>query len=873
MLNPEKTTQSILKKFDTLGEFEKRKIVFWYDKDGTADEEGLVQIGEALGEKGIKLHVLDNNFFATKKMLEKDDTESSYLIYSGEAEREPDQNWLLDIQLYSGRFENSRISDIKSEFGIEGYDLDRFLEKHQQFFASKKRVVPLKRMFQSDWRDEEFTLGFLGVLSSSATTDLKEIIRKILINSLEENSNSIWEDVVRFELVEEFWDLVNRYFGYQSEEPTLRKLFLSFVITHISRNTDIDLKKYKAYSNSLSNECEIFIRGWMDNSRDLGVFDEYCKLILEDNSGQLRKYLNTEIKKYDVNDYIEAESLALFDKHIIHRIVDELDNDKEDYDSYLEWISSRKTKHWYPDFENIYNALEYAVKLHQFAKEFNEENLGDQDLNRFFRNYTERYYLMDYYYRKFYYYHDKDREKEDLKTTREEVEKLYNNRLLDKLLTRWSEFIGQEMNGRWNIELIDRQDEFYKLYIKNIISRNEKDKIAVIISDAMRYEVAAELQDVLNKDTRGTVELKYMTGSLPSYTKLGMASLLPHEKLEYRNQSVFADGVSTEGIENRGKILEKMTPESITINYEELMALKQSEVREKFKGIRLFYIYHDKIDAIGDHSASEIGVFDAAEDTIEDVKRIIEKLTNAQVINNLIVTADHGFIYQRDALESCDKVETSGFDKEKIVASSKRFILSEEDVELMNVHKFSMNYVIKSEAQKEMFAYVPQSDLRFKMQGANKNFVHGGAAPQEMVVPVLKYSYQKTADLERKGIKHGKVGLAVINPSRKITSSPFSINILQTEKVTEKLLPRRFKVALWNMDGDEYKVSDEKLVIAEGTSDEAANRQYKVTLTLTGEVENKVYYIRLIDEDPTEINKDIIDPMPFEVDLLIVDDF
>ena len=180
MLNPEKTTLSILKKFETLGEFEKRKIVFWYDKDPTADEEGLAYIRDALAEKEIKLHVLDNNFFATKKMLEMDDTESSYLIYSGEAEREPDQNWLLDIQLYSGRFENSRISDIKSEFGIEGYDLDRFLEKHHQFFASKKRVVPLKRMFQSDWRAEEFTLGFLGVLSSSATTDLKEIILSLI---------------------------------------------------------------------------------------------------------------------------------------------------------------------------------------------------------------------------------------------------------------------------------------------------------------------------------------------------------------------------------------------------------------------------------------------------------------------------------------------------------------------------------------------------------------------------------------------------------------------------------------------------------------------------------------------------------------------
>lgn len=870
MLNPEKTTQSILKKFDTLGEFEKRKIVFWYDKDGTADEEGLAQIGEALGEKGIKLHVLDNNFFATKKMLEKDDTESCYLIYSNEAERAPEMNWLLDIQLYSGRFENSRISDIKSEFGVEGYDLDGFLEQHQQFFANKKRVEPLKRIYQSDWRKEEFVLGFLGVLSSSSTTDLKEIIRKILINSLDENSNTIWEEIVRFELVEEFWDMVNRYFGYHSEEPTLKKLFLSFLITHISRNTNINLKKYKAYSNSLSNECEIFIRGWMDNSKDSGIFDEYCGILLESDD-KLKKYLNTEVQKYDVIDYIEAESLALFDKHIIHKIVDELDNDKEDFDSYLEWIGSRKTKHWYPEFENIYNALEYAVKLHQFAKEFNEENLSDQNLNRFFRNYTERYYLMDYFYRKFYYYHDKDREKEDLKSTREGIEKLYNNRLLDKLLTRWSELISTEMNGRWNIELIDRQDEFYKLYIKNIINRNDKDKIAVIISDAMRYEVAAELQDVLNKDTRGTLELTYMTSSLPSYTKLGMASLLPHEKLEYRNLSIFADGISTEGTENRGKILEKMTPDSIALSYEDLMNITRDEAREKFKGIRLFYIYHDKIDSTGDHSSSEHDVFNAAEDAITDVKKIVEKLTNFRILDNLIVTADHGFIYQRDKLENADKVETNGFDKDKTISSSKRFILSEEDVDLINVHKFNMNYILKNE--NSMFAYVPQADLRFKMQGADKHFVHGGAAPQEIVVPVLKYKYNQTSDLDRKGIKHGKVGLAVINASRKITSSPFSINILQTEKVTDKLLPRRFRIALWDMDGDEFKVSDEKLVIAESTSDEAADRQYKVTLTLTGEVENKVYYIRLIDEDPTEINKEIIDPIPFEVDLLIVDDF
>ena len=127
MQNIERTTRSILKKFEVPGEYETRKIVFWYDKGETADDGELETIKSALAREGIKLHRLNNNFFATKKLLEKDDTESNYLIYSREPEREYESNWLLDIQLYSSRFENSKVSDIKSELGIEGYDLDKFL--------------------------------------------------------------------------------------------------------------------------------------------------------------------------------------------------------------------------------------------------------------------------------------------------------------------------------------------------------------------------------------------------------------------------------------------------------------------------------------------------------------------------------------------------------------------------------------------------------------------------------------------------------------------------------------------------------------------------------------------------------------------------
>ncbi len=170
-----------------------------------------------------------------------------------------------------------------------------------------------------------------------------------------------------------------------------------------------------------------------------------------------------------------------------------------------------------------------------------------------------------------------------------------------------------------------------------------------------------------------------------------------------------------------------------------------------------------------------------------------------------------------------------------------------------------------------LFAYVPKTDLRFKLQGGGLNFVHGGASPQEIVIPVLTYNHRRNEKtLEKKGIKYGKVNVSVINDRKKITSSKFKVKIFQTEKVTDKLKPRTFRASLWDIDGEQEKmVSDEKTVIANSESDEPEERQYTVMLTLGNSLENKTYYLRLIDEDTNEI-KDIA-RIPFELNLLIGD--
>jgi 3-dehydroquinate dehydratase len=96
------------------------------------------------------------------------------------------------------------------------------------------------------------------------------------------------------------------------------------------------------------------------------------------------------------------------------------------------------------------------------------------------------------------------------------VENLYN-KLFNKLLTSWSGLIGSELEDTWNIELIDNQSKFHSIYIDNILRRNDRGKVAVIISNGLRYETAVVLKDVINKSTIGTIALKVMAISLVEY--------------------------------------------------------------------------------------------------------------------------------------------------------------------------------------------------------------------------------------------------------------------------------------------------------------------------------------------------------------------
>jgi len=218
------------------------------------------------------------------------------------------------------------------------------------------------------------------------------------------------------------------------------------------------------------------------------------------------------------------------------------------------------------------------------------------------------------------------------------------------------------------------QRDFFSHWVKPFLDR--KTKVCVLVSDAFRYEVGEELQSLIRQEDRFDAELEPALSMLPSYTQLGMAALLPNDSLALADDDsgvALVNGQSTQGSDNRAKILAASVPASAVVLAKELMAMNQADSRALLRDNDVVFVYHNLIDKTGDTRDTEERVFAAAEETLGELIRLVKKLTNANA-NNLLITADHGFIYQNRPIEDSDFLggEPEG---DQILYRDRRFVL------------------------------------------------------------------------------------------------------------------------------------------------------------------------------------------------------
>jgi uncharacterized protein (TIGR02687 family) len=835
---------------ESLKDGEQRRLVFWVDKD-----KEFIEDIEQLTVDGVKVYKLtDRNQFQAKYLLEEGDPSSSYLIYTN-LELGVEDNWLADTVFYSKTFYADRISLILSELQIDP-SLRAVIKKYERFFNNKDRFRKFSALNVGIYSEGMIELSIMSVLCNVKTPDFEEVLKAVLMDTIEDDENKYLALLEKFFDIEVFWSYVSNHYGYDRENKSLKTLFIHLVVTGFSQTVGEDtLGELKDFISSRNKtNAVVFIDHWMHHKTDFVVFNEYAEIAEQEIQ------LSNIINNLPIDSFKQADIFPYIDRAIIIYIANGLVTHLEDYEEYTKLIKLRRAKHYYNQFDSIYEALYYTVKIHEFYKN-HRQGIPQERAIDMYQAYVNEYYLMDTYYRKFYVAYDEESNHDLLKKLKTLVENLYSNWYMGELSSHWSHVVDSEMTQGWSLPGVKNQQSFYSTYIDSKIRHGER--VFVIVSDAMRYETGVELAERLNTETMGVCDVETLLGVVPSITKLGMPSLLPHKEIDIDiNGRVFVDGKDSSGLENRKKIIESKVADSIAVHFQDVLSMNKAGRRETFKGKKLVYIYHDTIDAMGDKASTEIYTFNAVETSLNQLYDLVKIIRDDLSGTNIFITADHGFLYQRDALEESDKI---GKDIDSAVEVKRRYILSKEKREVSGQLAVNLSSVIKNEHR--LTVYLPKATLRNKMQGSGINFVHGGASLQEVVVPLLTFKNKRTGQKGAKAIK--KVDIKLTNTTRKITNSIFNLEFFQTEKVEDKIIPRT--VVMYMADEEGNVISNEETIIGDRSFDNPTDRTFKLRFILKSIPydRTKTYFLTVRDTE-TGI---VVEKVPFNINLGIVSDF
>jgi len=857
---------------------EHHRIVFWYDPEADFESE----LNELRLPEVTIINMTSESVFGIKLKLELEDTVGKYLLYFPSAEPETNKDWLLDIKRYSRSFYADRFSIIFNELGLNQQSLREHLTKRDKFLASKARINNLKRWPLADLNDSQLDLAMIAVVVKSESCDLPHILFALAEAAVEDdigleaNPDSLTE-LEKYGLVPALVTALKTEIGYlasasemNGDEPfKLGHFFIRLLATGFCESIGIvpDWAQSLAIpSGSARATSRALLSRWRDSSRYYKTFDGI--------SGWVSEALRIKDKLNDLNleDLTQVATFEAVERQIIVEISQTIPNeDAPQLARYATIIASRLDNYWasrHKDDETrkkyrmIYKALSSAIDLfslrHSHSTGFHFANIQaiyqayEADLYKFDRAYR-RYWASSYL-----------AHVEILKNLDDAIEQVYSNWFIDNLAKNWGEKIDSEDKlSHWKIDGIENQQDFFTANVLPAFGKAKNARVVVIISDAFRYEAAVELMERINEKRYSQATLTSQLGVVPSYTTLGMASLLPHDTLEYREgvgDDVFVDGKSSKSTAARNNILAAHSGMAVTA--EDMKGWSRDEGREALKDKQVIYVYHNVVDARGDSASTESETFLAVEHAIEELTELTRKILLQFNTSTVLVTADHGFIFQQSKLDYSDR--TSLAEKPpKPLKSKKRYVIGFDLPEPKDALSGTTRKTAGTSSDTRF--WVPKGANRFHFVGGAR-FVHGGVLPQEIVVPVLTIKQLRGEKAEKRtkrkvGVISPKAGLKMVNNIQRF-------DLMQTESVSDQILPITISVAIYE---GEALVSSEEVLTFDSQTDSASDRVKQVRLSLSGTNfdRKKDYFLILKDKDlNTEVERYRV-----TIDLAFTDDF
>jgi hypothetical protein len=206
----------------------------------------------------------------------------------------------------------------------------------------------------------------------------------------------------------------------------------------------------------------------------------------------------------------------------------------------------------------------------------------------------------------------------------------------------------------------------------------------------------------------------------------------------------------------------------------------------------------------------------------------------------MILTSDHGFIYQNNQLEESDFIASNH--KGDIWKENRRFVIGENLKGDNSTKSFKGSQLgLKSDAN----VLIPKSINRLRIKGAGSRFVHGGASLQEIIIPVIKVT-KKRKDTT------SQVDIDIIKSTDRITTNILPVSFIQSDLVTEKTLARTIRAGIYAEDGellsDQFKYNFD---IEQGSERQReVKHRFQLMAKASGKYKNQ--RVQFILEEPVE---------------------
>lgn len=817
-----------------------RRLVFWYDEKGQ-----FVDDIDSINLINAKLYKLEkDNTFYTKYFFEKVDTTTNYLVYAPFEKPSVENNHLADTIHYSKEFFADKQSIMMADLQIP-QKYRNVLTVYSKFFASNDRTNKFYDLHIESWSRDVIETGIMSVICKARTLSFDEIVRIILVDGNLTESKYL-QEFKKYDIDKKFWDKCNDYYGYYENEPTLEKFAINLLVTHTDYGYRDELPlQLQKYVLSKKNNVDAFVSNFMNNLSYTDSYNDIASYVA--NTVKLRDIL----KKVDVERFIDVDTFAEFDEAIIDYLKNVLlsNNTTQGINGYSfrDVCKNRLTMHYRDEYKHHYELLKSAYYLINDTNNYRPTNKYDTMI----QNYIDKDYLIDVAYREFYYHYDALEDNSMFEDIKQCVENMYTNTYLTQSSVAWS----NEVEKAFDDVRITKQRGFYNKFVRNTAN---KKRLVVIISDAFRFECAKEFAKFVHRDTVIETTMNYMLSSIPSYTALGMASLLPNERVSYdNNYKVLVDGMPTETMEQRQAILQKYQPNAVCLGFNDALNMKKEDYKA-LQGKNLIYIYHNQIDARGDKKSSEHEVLNACQDSMVEISKLINRLSRFISASEFVVTADHGFIYKRESLQEFDKVSIGKMSDAYV---NRRFIISREVPNIEGSKTIDMRTTLDKST--DTYVTIPNGSDIFKVQGGGMNYVHGGASLQEMIVPVLSIKTSK----DKKDVINAP--LVLMSLSRRITNLITYIDFLQQEAVGEGVNATAYK--LYFEDSKGKRISNEVIIVADKKDIAPEKRTFREKFTFkTGNYNSMEKYYLVVYDANTDAEQSRYEYM---MDIAFADDF